>query len=287
MKSFFNRIFLFYALLSSVAGQTQPDSAAVFANKMQYIAGGTFLMGNLFENDIADEMVRPVKIDAFYLAAYETTFAEYDTFCLATKRPLLSDNGWGRGENPIIFVNWFDAIAYCNWRSLRENLQACYTATDSTAQCNFAVDGYRLPTEAEWEFAAREGGKKQRFGNGSDTLSEKNANNDASVYYKTAYSKVGENRQKTVEVSHLQTKNQFGLHHLAGNVWEWCHDWYGLYPYSAQENPHGALTGTQRVLRGGSWCCSPQNCTASHRYKAAPEERANNCGFRVCKRAQK
>ncbi|MEY4927998.1 MAG: hypothetical protein RI894_2434 [Bacteroidota bacterium] len=280
---------LVFARCSAAFGQKSPvldtiHKGAAFQNKMQYIKGGTFMMGNAFNEQIYDEMPRSVTVNSFYLASFETTFAEYDSFCLSTNRPFIADK-WGRNTQPIIFVNWFDAVAYCNWRSGREHYTPCYSVKDSIYTCDFSANGYRLPTEAEWEFAAREGGKTVRFGNGSDTLSEKNTNSDASEYYKTGYSLVGANRQKTLKVTDLASKNALGLHHLAGNVWEWCNDWYGLYPSFAEENPTGAATGKKRVLRGGSWCCSPQSCTVSHRYESEPQERANNCGFRVCRKA--
>ena len=219
-------------------------------------------------------------------------------------------------DHPVIHVSWYDAIEYCNWRSREERLQPVYTlykslkdsnnqnASDELkwiVQCNWQANGYRLPTEVEWEYAAREKGRKVRFGNGKSIADSKEINFNGEEVYKRSYSVVGIYRSNTVSVNRFSPNSQ-GLYNLSGNVWEWCWDWYDSnYYIQTQElrNPRGSGSGSYRVVRGGSWDSYPGNCRASNRgrgnpygcrasdgYKIPPYNRDNGVGFRVSRRAR-
>jgi formylglycine-generating enzyme required for sulfatase activity len=261
------------------------------------IKGSTYTMGDRFGEGESDEKPHTVTVSNFYLSKYEVTFREYDAFCAATGREKPSDSSWGRGERPAINVSWYDAIEYCNWLSQQQGRKPYYTIDKSnkdpnnsntyddqkwTITRNTAANGYRLPTEAEWEYAAREGGKKVRFGNGSDIIKPSEVNFDARESYKKNYSVAGEYRQKTVPVQELKS-NALGLYHMSGNVWEWCWDWYGDN-YTQDEgarNPLGATSGSYRVLRGGGWFDYPQYCRAANRHDRWPANRNYGVGFRL------
>jgi formylglycine-generating enzyme required for sulfatase activity len=270
-------------------------------NGMVLVKGGTFEMGDVMgDKQETNETVHTVTVSDFLLAKNELTFEEYDAFCKATSRELPADEGWGRGQRPVINVDWYDAVEYCNWRSTQENLQAAYSinknskdASNSnssdtkkwTISLNRGANGYRLPSEAEWEYAARAGGKKVRFGNGKDIADTKEINFDGSASYKKNYSLVGEYRAKTVPVGSLNSPNALQLHDLSGNVWEWCWDWYGTYPSTATTNPLGATGGSPRVCRGGSWYGRPIGLRVADRRYDTPSNRNDVIGFRLARAA--
>ncbi len=253
-------------------------------DKMVFIKGGTYDMGDVMgykESD--DETVHHVTLSDFYIGRHAVTFAEYDAFCEATKREKPSDQGWGRENRPVINVSWYDVVEYCNWLSEQQGLTKVYEINGKAIAPNWTANGYRLPTEAEWEYAARDGGKKVRFGNGKDVIDPNDINFDASESYKKPYSVVGEYRQQTVPVGSLNSPNALGLHDMSGNVREWCWDWYGDYLTAEQTNPRGADMGTNRVHRGGSWLGNPRHCRAANRYHWDPSFRNNVIGFRLAR----
>jgi formylglycine-generating enzyme required for sulfatase activity len=261
--------------------------ALLIPEHLVFVKGGTFEMGDVMGDQERDnETVHTVTVSDFMMGKYAVTFAEYDAFCKATGRELPSDRGWGRGQRPVINVNWYDAIEYCNWRSAEESLTQVYQVSGQTIEPNWQANGYRLPTEAEWEYAARGGGKKVRFGNGKDIADPKEINFDGRKDYKKPYTVVGEYRQKTVPVGSLQCPNALGLHEMSGNVWEWCWDWYdaGYYLQSPKLDPQGPNSGVTRVVRGGSWSNSPGLTRVASRLRNIPDDRYGNIGFRVLRR---
>ncbi len=266
--------------------QTKPPSAINLQALMKFIKGGTFEMGNLFEDDgyENEEPVHLVTLSDFYMSAYCVFFDEYDAFCEATGSEKPDDEGWGRGNLPVINVSWNDAVAYCNWLSVKNGLKAVYTINADLVIPNWSANGYRLPTEAEWEYAAREGGRKVWFGNGQNILRPTEANFDASANLKESYSEGGEFREKTVPVNSFNP-NALGLYNLSGNVWEWCWDWFkwDYYRQSPSDNPRGPETGLSRAFRGGSWEDCPTNSRVTVRYGSVPDSASYFCGFRVCR----
>ncbi len=224
---------------------------------------------------------RNFTIDSFYMCDHEVTQDEYKTV-MGTNPSTATADGTA-DDNPVNYVNWYHAIAYCNKLSAQEGLTPCYTVTgitdwanlayssvptssDSTwnaATCDFTADGYRLPTEAEWEWAAR-GGENYSYA-GSNTI------DDVAWYSSNSSSKTHEVKTKNA--------NGYGLYDMSGNVWEWCWDWYGSI--SSGTDATGPASGSSRVYRGGSWYLSASRCTVSYRNGSNPCSRSYYIGFRV------
>ena len=227
--------------------------------EMVRIPGGTFTMGS---NDgyKYDRPPHQVVIQDFLLGKYEVTFAEYDQFAQATGKPLPEDEGWGRGQRPVINVSWDEAKAYAVWLS------------KSTGK------KYRLPTEAEWEYAAWGGSRQQTWAGTSD----ESQLGTYAVYTKNSGG-------KTAEVGSKQP-NAFGLHDLSGNVYEWVEDcWHENYKEAPDDGTAWleAASGEcgQRVVRGGSWFHNPDTLRSSTRGRTPPDYRFNFLGFRLAQDA--
>jgi formylglycine-generating enzyme required for sulfatase activity len=191
-------------------------------------------------------------------------------------------------SDPVVCIGWVDAASYCNWLSEKEGLPPAYDMNtgellDGNGKPTTdvgGVKGYRLPTEAEWEYAAREGGKKVRFGNGKNVAraGEMNFNAVDSDY---EYSEAGLYRGATAPVGSFEP-NGLGLCDMSGNAWEWCSDFYGEYNEEHQVNPYRS-TGKNRVLRGGRWGGNASEARAFSRYPYRAIDRCNNSGFRIAK----
>lgn len=233
-----------------------------------------------------------VTIRAFLLAAREVTFFEYDLFCAATGRRKPSDNNWGRGLRPVINVSWYDAIEYCNWCSLRDGLQTVYNipaSRNEAVSCNQTANGYRLPTEAEWEFAAGNGPQHTRYSWGNEAPAAGGGGNVAddmarSVFpdFKT-FPGYSDGFVYTAPTGSYPP-NSFGLYDMTGNVWEWCWDWYDENYCRANRvkmSPQGPANGVERVLRGGYWLSPPDDCFIGSRLPNDPGNGKASVGFRL------
>ena len=249
-----------YTQGSSGSGATSGNGGFVL------VEGGTFRMGNASGgND--EKPVHSVTVSSFYMCDHEVTQAEYKAV-MGTNPSSFSGN-----NKPVEQVSWYDAIEYCNALSKKEGLKACYTKSGNTYACDWTANGYRLPTEAEWEYAARGGNKSKGY-----TYS--GGNTAVSV----AWTK--DNSGNTTHDVKTKNANELGLYDMSGNVSEWVWDWYGNYGSTSQTNPRGSSSGTYRGRRGGSWADASSNATATYRDGNSPNRVANTRGFRVVRNAK-
>lgn len=251
---------------------------------MVLVKGGTFTMGCTSEQGRDchnhESPAHQVSLSDFYLSKYEVTVQEFKAFIEATKyRTDAEKEGyseiWGTNSfwerksgvdwrcdikgnlrsgredsHPVIHVSWNDAVAYCDW--LTQNSEK----------------KFRLPTEAEWEYAARGGSLSQKFKYaGSNNLDE------VAWYDKNS-------GDKTHPVG-LKKANELGLYDMSGNAWEWCQDRHGYYPNSTQTNPTGSTLGEDRIYRGGAWLFDSLNCRVSWRSYSSPIYHSYFMGFRL------
>ena len=223
--------------------------------EMVRIPAGSFKMGS--NKYSSEKPIHQVSVSAFSIGKYEVTFAEYDKFANATGKSKPSDQGWGRGNRPVINVSWKDAVAYAKWLSKQTG------------------HSYRLPTEAEWEYAAR-AGTTTKYWWGNDIGSNKaNCSN----------SSCGDSFKYTAPVGSFAA-NPFGIYDTVGNVWEWCSDiyssdYYSNSPRSNPTGPGGGETGQDRVQRGGAWYYSAQSARTAVRDYYSPDDRYYDLGFRL------
>ena len=220
--------------------------------EMVSLPGGSFQMGSPRTEAGRDDDEGPqhrVSLQPFAISRTEVSFADYDRFAAATGRRKPDDRQWGRGTQPVINVDWQDAKAYAQWLSQQTG------------------KNYRLPTEAEWEYAAR-AGTTTAFWTGNCIDTDK-ANYDGTIDYAGCGAKTGKDRQRTVPVGSLPA-NPWGLYEMAGNVWEWTEDcWHDNYQNaptdgSAWSNDAGGDCA-RRVLRGGSWFSIPLYLRSANR----------------------
>jgi len=319
---------------------------------MVFIPAGTFAMGDSFGEGSSDERpVHTVTLDSFYMGKYEITNARYCDYLNSAKSQglIMVDSGvvykaasgtsypycdtstsspWSQisysggvfsvrtkgvrsmVNDPMVVVRWYGAVAYCNWRSQQEARELCYNL--STWECDFNKHGYRLATEAEWEYAARGGLAGRRFPWGND-IYHTQANYysltsypydkgptreyhplwndgiqprtspvgffDGTMKYKTDYQWPGSpTRYQTTSGA-----NNYALYDMVGTVWEWCNDPYvnSYYSSSPTSNPIGPTSGTSRVIRGGAWYSYASNCRVACRNHSSPTNRNCVIGFRL------
>jgi len=247
------------------AAQRERELAAArtYPANMVRVEGGTFQMGtaNAYNND--ERPVHTVTVKTFYMGKYEVTQKEW--------QEVMGNNpSRFKGDNlPVEQVSWFDAIEYCNKRSQKEGLTPVYRGSGNNITCDWNANGYRLPTEAEWEFAAK-GGIKDKL------ITEYSGSNnvDAVAWY------IGNSGSRTYQVG-TKAPNSLGLYDMSGNVYEWCWDWYGSYTSGAQTDPKGPISGADRVVRGGSWSNLASIVRSVKRVSSNPSDRNDVIGFRL------
>ncbi len=210
---------------------------------MVFVQGSIFNMGStVFENEMP---IHEVELDDFYIGRYEVTVKEYKEFCDATSRDMPKEPMWGwNDKHPVVGITWDDATQYAEWK------------------------GQRLPTEAEWEYAARGGLKSQNF-------------TYAGANYAEIVGWFESNSVEMVQPVGLKKPNELGTYDMSGNVWEWCSDHYGRYQQHRQKNPTGVPQGLNRCIRGGSWFGNKGNLRTANRYYNPQGFGSNLIGFRV------
>lgn len=255
-RYFFLGILLLSVLLCSCKkdnGPTAAQTASPTAIDWVTIPAGSFIMGDTSATANSDEKpLHSVSLDAFRISSTEVTFAQYDAFCDSTHRKRASDYGWGRGNRPVIWVTYKDATDYCAWLAKQ-----------------IGADTVRLPTEAEWEYAARGGAAVIKFA-GTDDI------NQLANYAWFS----GSSTQPVAS----KLPNAFGLYDMSGNAWEWCLDYYASYTKDSVANPKGPLSGGNRVIRGGAWGWTQLYCRTTQRMSVPPASSEFSIGFRVVRK---
>jgi formylglycine-generating enzyme required for sulfatase activity len=297
-------------------------------NHFVLIPAGSFLMGDGLGDGDADELpVHQVSLGSFFIQSTEVTndqMAEVLNWAYSRgklevsastvknaagdKQELLDLDdadcriAWNSGTErflinptkgsgyPCLEVTWFGAAAYCNWRSEMEGLTPCYSFDDWS--CNFQANGYRLPTEAEWERAARGGVASKRFPWG-DTITHAMANYISNADYAYDTSPTRGYNPEWNDGTNLYpapvgsfAANAYGLYDMAGNVWEWCNDRYasGYYANSPVTDPRGPDAGASRTLRGGAWIHDAKDARCANRQNNVPTGSYDFLGFRTARR---
>jgi len=234
------------------------------------IPAGTFMMGSPPDEPgrNKDEVQHQVTISKpFYMQATEVTLKQWRA--LMGKRFFGLFRRRGKGEKPIVKVSWFDCV-------------------DFIKKLNALNEGvYRLPTEAEWEYASRAGSQKAySWGKDIDCTKAMYSNNTLKAEDCVDYVKSRGLATDSPAPVKSYPPNAWGLYDMHGNVWEWVQDWYGPYPPNAITDPQGIETGTERVRRGGSWFKFGRACRSANRNFAHPAAKHNNLGFRVVREAR-
>ena len=300
-----------------------------YPNEFAYIPAGEFEMGDHHDGMPKALPTHTVTLDSFYMSKYEITNQQYcDYLNSAYPAQIKVDGGivyaaddagnsypycgtstgssysqinfpdpnftvnikdgtTDMSDHPMVEVSWYGSVAYCNWKSQQEGLENCYNL--STWECDFTKNGFRLATEAEWEYAARGGNHSpyHRYPWG-DSIDGSMANylGSGDPYETGAYpwtTPAGYYDGNQIPAG-TDMANGYGLYDIAGNVWEWCNDWYdgSYYGISPTDNPTGPASGSYRVLHTGDWSSGGYGCRVAGRNYSSPGPRSSIIGFRVC-----
>ena len=317
--------YLVIAILAvSVVFTSCNSRPSITHDNMILISGGSYKMGDFTGNSFANERpVHDVFLDSFYMSKYQLTVGEFRNFveesgyitdCEKKKegKVFLIENGYQKfyhdslaswnyvgyvpiDHQPVTFVSWIDAVNYCNWRSKKDNLQCCYKIIGDSVFWDKSAKGYRLLTEAEWEFVARDGGKNIKFSWGNDSIPIINGQKAANIKDET-FKKANSPDVKLKPVwngyedGYLYTSpvgsfapNELGIYDICGNVYEWCWDWFddNYYSVSPVHNPDGPSIGEKRVCRNIGYACPIEYIGTTRRGAGYPNSFFDNIGFRI------
>lgn len=275
---------------NSDMGSDQPlASKSLEATDMQVpenfvlIKGGSFQMGSPDSEAwrSADETQHSVTVSDFYMSKYELTQKEYEEITGNNPSNFKGDT------LPVENISWLDAVAYCNARSEKDGLTPVYTIDGQNVSWDRGANGYRLPTEAEWEYACRAGTATPFYMENSPSAEDANYYGHYPYEIEDNYFsqgnlevKPGEYRQTTVPVDSF-SENPYGLYNMHGNVSEWVWDYYGEYPTDEQTDPAGPTSGTLRVYRGGGWNDFAKNMRSAYRATLEQNKGSFNLGIRL------
>ena len=285
------------------ATKVSPEASADYELyvEMAEIPAGSFTMGRTSGDTDTDAPPVTVNVSEFFIGINEVTKGMWDevrTWGLANGYTDLAVGEGREANHPAQKISWWDAVKWCNARSQKEGLTPVYTVSSAVMKtgttvpvADWTASGYRLPTEAEWEKAARGGVTGKRFPWGTDTISHSEAN-----YAALAADSYDLSRNKGFHPTYKKpdypwtapvgsfTANGYGLNDMAGNVLEWCWDRYGAATYSnGKTDPQGAVSGANRVYRGGGWYIYAYTCRAAQRMSVAPDSVSMYRGFRVAR----
>jgi formylglycine-generating enzyme required for sulfatase activity len=238
---------------------------------MIQVEGGSFPMGSNEAAYKANERVHEVTLSTFFIADTEVTQALW--------KEVMGNNPsrFAGDDRPVDSVSWFDAVRFCNALSEKEGLDPVYTFSGNTVAWDTSANGYRLPTESEWEYAARGG-----------ALGTHSAEAPGRAWYAggetpDALGWFDSNSGKTSHPVKGKAPNELGLYDMSGNLWEWCWDFFGEYPAGPVTDPMGVTDSPRRVLRGGAWFTPVHLMRVTNRYWNTPTFKVNSVGFRVAR----
>ena len=258
-KYFFGLILVGFLFLSCVPQKNEYKASG----NMIFIKGGKFTMGSSSreqDRDI-DEMQRRITVSSFYIGKSEVTQKEFMELMNINPSAFKDDS------LPVENISWFYAIEYCNRLSMNEGLTPVYSSDGVNVIFNRNANGYRLPTEAEWEYACR-AGKKSAYFTGK-RITHRHANFGSNL--------------GTTSSAGRQAPNPWGIFDMPGNVFEWCWDWHGFYDKDDLIDPQGPAAGSNRVIRGGSWANGENTLRSAYRNFFSPSSGNDRIGFRLAR----
>jgi len=264
-----------WLLLAGCGEDGAPDDGVTQVS-MVWIQGGTFRMGSTGQwAGTSDQPVHEVTVSSFFISTHEITQAQHEAVMDTNPSFFLGPN------RPVEMLDWYEAARFCNRLSEIEGFSKFYDDDDLnsralTVRMTWDATGYRLPTEAEWEYACR-AGTTTDYHNGNETqevCDPVDPNLSEIAWY------CGNAGDETHDVGQ-KTPNGFGLYDMSGNVYEWCNDWWEEYSPDSQIDPRGPSTGTRHVRRGGSWGAAARSCRSAARGACIPEGRHDHMGFRI------